>query len=543
MVSARDARQCEVRHLALPWAVYPNCAVLHPALAMRCVLAIFALSCVAASLSAQRSALVPLDDPVYRAIDRLAAAGLVDTLIVGQRPYSRGEVARIVGEARHQRASANSRLAKLIDQIDDEFSRTRYDGRLAVIATATTDRPRAIPPDTGLGAVNAIVAPLGHSSGPRGGRDALRGTTLAVEVRNALDLGRNVSVVAHPRWRASTEAAATDERPLSWVELAARLRASNAVLSLGRAPLRWGQARRSTLFLSDNARALDMIWLGSDRPWTMPGVLRTLGPTSLSIFFADLGLRQHFPHTKLIGYKASIAPSPNVELGLSALDFVGGRGAPRATTGRILKNLFLRPFLPVEGYQFSNQMLGLEARVRWPARTELYWEMNLDDFDKSRVASSIWTDDAAHVFGLALPAGHLDATLEFHHTGTRFNRHQQFLSGPTVNDRLLGEPLGPDADGAYAFVDWGESLGIELATEVYRADQYIITQPPMRFHRIERRPRERRHRAILTMHRTPQRDVTVSVNAGVERVSRFGFLDGVSRTNAVANVVLSVRVR
>ena len=39
-------------------------------------------------LRGQASVTVSSTDPVYRDIDRLAAAGLVDTIIFGQQPYS-----------------------------------------------------------------------------------------------------------------------------------------------------------------------------------------------------------------------------------------------------------------------------------------------------------------------------------------------------------------------------------------------------------------------------------------------------------------------
>jgi hypothetical protein len=339
--------------------------------------------------------------------------------------------------------------------------------------------------------------------------------------------------VANGRWRASTEPAFSGERALSIIELAARFRTSNVVASVGRAPLVWGQGRRS-LFLSDNARALDMLWLGTDHPWKLPG---RLGSAALSFFAADLGARQYFPHTKLLGYKASLTPTPNFELGLSALDFVGGRGAPHARFGKVLANLFLRPFFPVEGFQFSNEMLGIETRVRLPSLggTQLYWEMNLDDFDWSRVKSSLWTDDAGQLFGVRLPEAALAVTLEFHHTGTRFNRHQQFLSGPTVDRMLLGDPLGPDADGGYAFLGW-ENFGLELATEVYRADQYTIVQPPMRFVLLERRPRERRQRAMLSA----RRGSAITVQAGIEHVSGFEFVRGSSRTQALLGFTMGM---
>ena len=44
----------------------------------------------------------PPEDPVYQAIDILVAHGLAGDVIVGQRPYSRLEIARILREARRR---------------------------------------------------------------------------------------------------------------------------------------------------------------------------------------------------------------------------------------------------------------------------------------------------------------------------------------------------------------------------------------------------------------------------------------------------------
>src|SRR5918992_6334208 len=49
--------------------------------------------------SAQATTNVPVHDLTYRHVERLIAEGLVDTVHVGQRPYSRREVARIASEA------------------------------------------------------------------------------------------------------------------------------------------------------------------------------------------------------------------------------------------------------------------------------------------------------------------------------------------------------------------------------------------------------------------------------------------------------------
>ena len=71
---------------------------------IRLLAAAVAFAFVAAHpLRAQATVTVPVQDPVYRDLDRLFGAGLVKKMVVGMKPYSRREIARIVADwaARH----------------------------------------------------------------------------------------------------------------------------------------------------------------------------------------------------------------------------------------------------------------------------------------------------------------------------------------------------------------------------------------------------------------------------------------------------------
>ncbi|MDB4884871.1 MAG: hypothetical protein JWN79_309, partial [Gemmatimonadetes bacterium] len=60
---------------------------------------------IAPAARAQRTALVPVSDPVYADLDRLHDLGVLDSMIVGQRPYSEAEVARLAGIVRRRGAA------------------------------------------------------------------------------------------------------------------------------------------------------------------------------------------------------------------------------------------------------------------------------------------------------------------------------------------------------------------------------------------------------------------------------------------------------
>jgi hypothetical protein len=512
------------------------------------------------TLHAQGATTVSSSDPVYRTIDRLAAIGLVDTLVMGQRPWSRRTVGRMVAAAR--RAASRSDAPPLPPWIRESLEAAairfptdtsrgapepRWLASLTRVqldaSTATTDA-RAVPPQNGLGGIDALIDPLMLPLAP--GRGLVTGSPV-MEIGSLHELTvRDFGLAAAPTLRFTQHAGANDSVRLSLERLSVRWRTGDVALLAGREPLQWGQSARRALFLSGNGPALDMLWVGTDAPVTLPGPLRFAGPSALSLFVADLGAEQHFPHTKLAGYKWSMTPTRTFELGLSVLDFVGGQGAPPASTIAVIRNLFLFPVLPTEGNEFSNTMAGIEARLRLPAlaHAELYWELNADDFDRRRISSSLWTDDAAQLLGLAFPAigadGRVAFTLELHHTGRRFGRHLQFESGATLDRTPLGDPLGPDADGGYLVVEREWTRGIraemELAEEVYRDNDYTITTNPFAFHLATTRPQERRHRASLTVRRVAAPGMELVLEGGAEWIRDSGFRARESHVGGMARV-------
>lgn len=160
----------------------------------------------------------------------------------------------------------------------------------------------------------------------------------------------------------------------------------------------------------------------------------------------------------------------------------------------------------------------------------------------------MWVEDGAHRLGAVIPIG--DGTpdrtvgFELRHTGIRFNRHAQFRSGPAVDRTLLGEPLGPDAEGAYVFGSWSlresTAIGWEFAGETYRSDQYRNQSNPYSVSDVERRPAERRRRAMVTLRQGAMSGsgTSLSLRAGVERMGGADFVRGAMRTNALLSLQL-----
>ena len=224
--------------------------------------AVGALWCFAGGLRAQAPIVVPMGDPAYGAVDRLAGAGLVDTMLTGQRPYTRAEFARILRGVVRDTAGAPGRVTpgvrREIERLSERFGTgsggstppVRLIDEIALTLTSTDEQPRWVPPRNGAGGTtHAFVAPLALEA-QSGGRDAMQGTTVGLESWHRFALGSHVTIEAHPRLRLSTDSSFAGEHTVSFQELSASTRFSNAIVAVGRQHLDWGLGRHDKLFLS-----------------------------------------------------------------------------------------------------------------------------------------------------------------------------------------------------------------------------------------------------------------------------------------------------
>lgn len=521
-----------------------------------------------APVRAQASATITSGSVVHRDVDRLVAQGLLDTLIVGQRPYSRMSVARAVvaasrGLARIDTANAaraavaSEILTRLRHEVSAELRSPDSAGHSAapMLRRQTVDLAwlgmpwRAAPLDNGVGSIRASVNPLAPT---RGEWAPVPGVGAVVEPLAEWRPARWLALAMQPQLMAASGAGG-----MASIEAArafARVVAGPIALQVGRDQLAWGQGVAGGSLLAADAPALDMVLLATDRSIVLPWLLRYIGPVGAAFYVARLDGGQNYPHPYLAGYKASLQPARWLELGAAVHVKGGGEGGPEATFAQRVADLF--PLYDVlfkgdDDFQFSDKYAGLDGRLRLPAGgAELYGEVMLNDLDFNRLASS-FGEDAAHVVGLWLPrldgAGRLEGTLEWRQTGIRQFRHHQFTSGMTLRGRLLGDPLGPDARGAFASLSWSPStwrrFSLDGALEGRRAHEYTDVTggaATIDFERTETRPVERRARLVAGIE-TAGADgrLRLGVQAGVERAANWNFTDGAHRTGGLGRVTLT----
>jgi hypothetical protein len=461
-------------------------------------------------LCAQGTATVPPGDLVYMDLDRLNELGLLDSVIVAQRPYSRRDIGRILRATRERSSrlgdnDSNRRYTDLelsiadgiLRRLETRFSReidtlaaavpiiTPFDDVLLDLSYTDAERRGWYSPNT-----RQTEATIGSLLPRRLSAPLLPGTTLGFELAQRLEPTRWLAFQARERFGytwAKTDSLSRGNAEILLGTVRARYR--NVALDVGRNEFSWAQTPDGGLFLAEDAPALDQISLSSDLPFTLPGFLRPLGMAKGIVVLADLGPSQVRSNSKLLGYKLSLAPNHNVEIGASFLNHFGGEGAPETTFGNRLVDFL--PFVDVfrrHNYTDStrtldaesDKLLGVDGLLRLGGRfgVVLTGELLIDDFDVHRM-QQLFTGNGSQVFGLAVPrfiSPLVSLKLTATHMGIGTYTHSQLTNGITTRGRLLGDELGPDAKAFGARLTWQPvsafQLGIDGRSAIYSNATY-----------------------------------------------------------------------
>lgn len=473
--------------------------------------AVAALALVAAPrVRAQGTATLPPFDLVYRDIDRLSELGFLDSTVIGQRPYSRREIGRILRLARDRssrlsehddrRALTDLELAigdGILRRLEIRFTReigespnsdpviTPFDDALLSVVYTDAER-RGFPASHS----RPTEATIGSLLPRRLSEPLIPGTTLALELAQRLEPSSWLAFTARERidyvW-AKNDSLSDEHIQVLLGGMRARFR--NAALSVGREQFAWTQAADDGLFLASDAPALDQISLSTDHPVVLPWILQRLGSTKGTILIADLGPSRVRSHSKLLAYKVSVSPSNRAELGATFMNHYGGEGGRPSSLGNRLIDFL--PFIDIfrrHNYTDttetldvdSDKLLGLDGRLRIGGLRGvlLTGELLIDDFDVHQL-SRMFTGYGSQTLNIIVPrlvSPLLSLKLSAKHMGIITYTHPQLTNGITTRGRLLGDELGPDAKAFGGRLAWQPTaafqLGLDGRAAIYSNAEY-----------------------------------------------------------------------
>lgn len=506
---------------------------------------------VASPLTAQTTAVVPIDDPAYLWLDRLEALGVVDSAVMGQRPYSYREMGRLARAARATAARAGVDEQRLVFALLD-----RLDARVAarqplvpledllLVVTGTDAVRRSPPPAATSSPPQATIDPLASR---RLGDPAIRGETATLELLQRAEPSSWVAIQGRERVEARHAAdGAAPATTASVLEASLRTRWRNLALSAGRQQVGWGSGAEGGLILAAHAPALDQVSLASDEPFLLPSVFRGMGPVAATLLLADMGPSLVRSHSKLLAYKVSARPTVSFELGATVENHFGGEGGrPSPFLDRLIDFL---PFVDVfrrHNYTDStrtldvdsDKVLGVDARWRIQrlGGATVAGEWVLDDFDIGRLAS-VFNYAASQTLGVIVPrvgSPGLAVRLRVTHIGPLSYNHASLTQGMTTRNRLLGDELGPDSKGYFAGLDWSRDPGLCVSIDGMVGIQSNATYAvgydaagSLIVRRASAAPDELREQAIVTLVRAPSPAAALTVRAGATRIRNVMFVGG-----------------
>jgi len=434
------------------------------------------------NLLAYSSVTVPINQPVYRQLDKLAAHGLIKTMIVGQRPYVRYEIARLIGEAlknypdfeaqyrdvddlslkeSQKRLSAKVYVDRLLKELKKNYheelvQRGVLEGIVPPVQGKLLeyiqgqyvylDEPKGrVPPNNGIGGVDAIVQPLVEK---RGGRHYQSGSNWSFETMHWVRLGKYFAFQAQPRFQFQIAQGDRANENGAYVQrLNGHFTWKKLDLEIGRDSIVYGPSAKGGLTFSTNPRPLDFIKLSSISPFYYPFFFRKLGLNQMSLVVANLGPDQIFSEPWLVVWKISNKRTEHFEFGMTQVVEMGGDGAPDTS--------FTKGFIDFWDLTQNNERssrtttIELIGRISQLRGMEIYAEILFSDFTTNM--NTLWVDNTSYLVGVHLPrlnyVGTLDLRLEYRRMAPRYARSPVFTDGFTENQLLIGDPLGPDAQG------------------------------------------------------------------------------------------------
>jgi hypothetical protein len=520
------------------------------------------LAAMAPAAAAQGSSTLPLDDLAYLDIERLANLGVLDSVILGQRPYSRREVARIVRLsragierlARDGTADARTMIARRpLARLESRFSEDRMaiapsvsDALVdygSLTARGTDARRRGFSGNL----TNALEATIDPLAVRRLGQPAPRGASAALEVGQRLEATPWLSLQLRER----IEGAEAGRSRAELLQAGIRARAGNVALRVGREQTAWALAANDGLMLASDAPALDLVSISGDAPFGLPGFLGRLGPAQGTLLLAELGPSRVRSRSKLLAYKVSVLPNRDVELGATFLNHFGGEGGRSSAIGNRLIDFL--PFVDVfRGHNYtdttrtldvdSDKQLGVDGRFRLPRLGGLVvsGELVIDDFDVHRIPT-LFTWDGAQSVRVTLPVvGNtpVSVSLTARHTGVRTYIHGALSNGLTSRGRLLGDELGPDAKAFGAESAWEGVSGLRIAlgvrSTIYSRANYVTIDEGNYFsiRRVGDASNEQRDRIVASVAAPLRPRVEMTARLAGERIRNADFGGGTRRDYA-----------
>jgi hypothetical protein len=452
---------------------------------------------------------VPLDDPVYDALDQRELTGALPGFRGGLAPLTEARVHELLGAPP---APSTGWWFQPIERAALDLAVVHETAR----AYTTAARPRDVAGKLALSCEYQEGRPCGDGLGVSAELDAAAGygPWLSSAVRLRLRTGRDDYTTGFDVDRGYANA---ELGPIA--------------AELGRDVLVLGPTVRTAQGWGTNAPPLDQLRLSTARPVAVSPWLRMT-----AVYVAGrLADPQTYPGDLVSIARGQLDIADRVELGATQLLQLGGRGAPGFGLADFVLEQLRRRDASASASDSSNRRVGLDLAVRIAGfgGARIVYQGMFEDLRK-QYASAI-RHDADHLVGLATRW----LTVEWRKTGERSYEHSPRVTGFTSGGAIVGDPLGPAAQAVFVGGRVPIARGVVMPwTEIARlgSDTYRFGDGPVEqtgSGETELRIRIGvRARIAITDH------LEIDPEAAIEDVEREAFVPGARRINTLVRAAL-----
>lgn len=435
----------------------------------------------------QGSPYMPIDSWVYPAFDRLAALGALSGDIVGLRPWTRKECARLVEEVSGEVDENNPDEAwRLYSALAREFApelsgeHVDYIGLDSVYARVShiSGQPLTDGFHFGQTIVNDYGRPYQEgTNGLTGFSSTGVAGVLAYSIRGEYEHAPSAPGVSQTVQDAIQAADFKGPQPATPIAAFNQFRLLDAYIALnikgwqtsfGKQTL-WTSPTQDPFLWSNNAEPVYMLLLDQTHPQKLPGFLRFLGPLRTQ-FWAGKLTGSHWINTQdpaigevfslgrtlskqpmVNGFKVNFKPTADFEFGVGRTGLFGGPDFP-ITMGSLKHSLFSTGNAFGRGVDPGDRRSTFDFNWRLPGFRR--WLTLYDDsFVEDEISPIGYPRRAAHTPGLYLShvpmVEHLDLRVEGSYTnlpgliqtpqGGFFYSNDRYLDGYTNKGNILGD--------------------------------------------------------------------------------------------------------
>jgi membrane-associated phospholipid phosphatase len=462
---------------------------------------------------------VPLDSWIYPALERLAALGYVRTAILGLRPWTRLECARLLGEAAELQSDADSSsdARQLYDALSREFGNEfqSLSGEQNVHAqvesvymraTGIAGKPLTDNEHFGQTILNDYGRPY------EGGFNSIAGASSWAAWGPFVVYGRgeyqSAPSAPSPSAAALGFIASTDNLPpnppqipiaavnrLRLLEGYVGMNLANWQITFGKQSLWWGPGEEGAMLYTNNAEPLNkMFRVNRVSPIELPSIFSYLGDIRMEFFLGQLAGQEFINNTQqtgtnsptigqygrslsaqpyLSGGKISFKFTPNFEISASKTTIYGGPGNP-LTLKTLVKSALA---IHVNGEPLGDGRAALDFTYRIP-KLRNWLSFYGDAFQEDEISPLNRPYKSAFQGGLYLARIPQISKLDFRLEGgttspvnfptctSCYYSNGQYVNGYTNEGQLIGTWLGRAAQGeairSNYWLSPRKKIGVEL---------------------------------------------------------------------------------